>query len=221
MMFYGVKGLKKYIYISILFGVFALSGCAVEGTESEEIIKEVSPSLLNLSQEQKEDYYQKYVAVIEDINKEHDTDLKLEPITAFSDDYWVEVETFKKRTKERADISVVVSDNNERYHPASVPKTVTLEIGPNKERIIFEGAFDTQLNENTSKGRQLFSVFNGISSEAENSDGSWTQVGYTNSLLENGTLYVIEVTGKYSLNGILSTHNISLEFDCNKNGGVS
>lgn len=220
-MFYGVKGLKKYLYISILFGALALSGCADEGTDSKRITEEVSPSLLNLTQEQKEDYYQKYVTVIEDINAQHDTDLKLEPITSFSEDYWVEVETFKKRAKERAKISIVVSINNERYHPASVPKTVTLKIGPNKENIIFEGSFDTQLNENTPKGRQLFSVFNGISSETENSDGSWTQIGYTDSLMENGSIYVIDVSGKYSLNGILSTHSISLEFDCNKNGGIS
>lgn len=220
-MYYGVKGLKKYLYISILFGAFALSGCADEGTDNKKNTEEISPSLLNLTQEQKEDYYQKYLALIENINSEHDTGLMLEPITSFSEDYWVEVETFKKRANERADISIVVSKNKERYHPASVPKTVTLEIGPNKERIIFEGSFDTQLNENTSKGRQLFSVFNGISSEAENSDGSWTQIGYTNSLMENGSIYVIDVSGNYSQNGILSTHNISLEFDCNKNGGIS
>ena len=214
-----MKGLKKYLYISILSGAIAISGCADEGTDSKKITEEISPSLLNLTQEQKEDYYQKYLALIEDINSEHDTGLKLEPITSFSEDYWVEVETFKKRAKERVDISIVVSKNKERYHPASVPKTVTF--GPNKERIIFEGSFDTQLSENTSKGRQLFSVFNGISSEAENSDGSWTQIGYTNSLMENGSLYVIDVSGNYSQNGILSIHNISLEFDCNKNGGIS
>lgn len=130
-MLYGVKGLKKYLYISFLFGAFALSGCTDEGTDSKEMAEEVSPSLLNLTHEQKENYYQRYVAVIEDINAEHDTDLKLEPITTFSDNYWVEIETFKKRAKERADLLVVVSKNKERYHPASVPKTVTLEIGPN------------------------------------------------------------------------------------------
>lgn len=217
----GVKVLKKYLYISILFGALALSGCTDNEVDSKEITEDVSPTFLNLTQEQKEDYYQKYVAVIEDINAEHNADLKLEPITTFSDDDWVEVDTFKKRAKERADVSIAVSKNKERYHPASVPKTVTLKIGSKKENIVFEGSFDTQLNENTPKGRQLFSVFNGISSEAEDSNVKWNQYGNVALLKDDGATYLIEVSGNYSQYGIISTHTIPLEFDCDKNGGIS
>lgn len=213
--------LKKYLYISILFGAFALSGCTDDEVDSKEITEEVSPTLLNLTQEQKEDYYQKYVAVIEDINEEHNADLKLEPITTFFDDDWVEVDTFKKRAKERIDVSIAVSKNKERYHPASVPKTVTLKMGSKKENIVFEGSFDTQLNENTPKGRQLFSLFNGITSEAEDSNVNWNQYGNVALLKDDGATYLIEVSGNYSQYGIISTHTIPLEFDCNKNGGIS
>ena len=213
--------LKKYLYISILFGALALSGCTDDEVDSKEITEEVSPTLLNLTQDQQEDYYQQYVAVIEGINAEHNTELKLEPITTFSDDDWVEVDTFKERAKERADVSIAVSKNKERYHPAAVPKIVTLNMGSKKENIVFEGSFDTQLNENTPKGRQLFSVFNGISSQAENSKVNWNQYGDVALLKDDGATYLIEVSGNYSQYGIISTHTISLEFDCNKNGGIS
>lgn len=216
-----VKVLKKYLYISILFGVLVLSGCTNNDADSKEITEDVSPIFLKLTQEQKKDYYQKYVAVIEDINEEHNADLKLEPITTFSDEDWVEVDTFKKRVKERIDVSIAVSKNKERYHPASVPKIVTLKIGSKKENIVFEGSFDTQLNENTQKGRQLFSIFNGISSEAEDSNINWNQYGNVALLKDDGATYLIEVSGNYSQYGIISTHTIPLEFDSDKNGGIS
>lgn len=216
-----VKVLKKYLYISILFGALVLSGCTNNDADSKEITEDVSPIFLKLTQEQKDDYYQKYVAVIEDINEEHNADLKLEPITTFSDEDWVEVDTFKKRVKERIDVSIAVSKNKERYHPASVPKTVTLKIGSKKENIVFEGSFNTQLNENTQKGRQLFSIFNGISSEAEDSNINWNQYGNVALLKDDGATYLIEVSGNYSQYGIISTHTIPLEFDCDKNGGIS
>lgn len=237
-----VAMLKKTFYISILLGAFALSGCtndkddqkkiAAVSSPTEQLIasdnngntikKEVTaPIPLNLTQEQKEEYYQKYVAVIENRNAVSNVDLDLEPITAFLDEHWLEVADFEKLAKERASASIVVLNNQERYHPASVPKTVTLKMGSREANIIFKGSFDTQLNENTSKGRQLFSVFNGISSEAEDDNGSWTQLGYDESLVDSATVYDIAVGGKYSQSGIISSHIIELEFHCNKNGGIS
>lgn len=234
--------MKKYFYISILLGAFALSGCADDEVDNKEMTeessltkqskanntevnaaktKEAAPIPLNFTQEQKEDYYQKYIAVIRDLNEEHNAELKLEPINTFSDDAWVEVDTFKKRAKERIDVTIAVLKNKERYHPASVPKTVILKMGSKKENIVFEGSFDTQLNENTPKGRQLFSVFNGVSSEAEGSNVKWNQYGNVVLLKDNGATYLIEVSGNYSQYGIISTHTIPLEFDCDKNGGIS
>ncbi len=59
--------LKKYFYISILLGVFALLGCTddkVDTTKTEE----EAPILLNLTQEQKENYYNQYLEILEDIS---------------------------------------------------------------------------------------------------------------------------------------------------------
>lgn len=233
--------LKRYFYISILLGTLALSGCINDETDNTEATaeslatersrtinneanttktEEVEPIPLNLTQEQKEEYYQKYVAIIERVNAENNEDfeLELEPITDFLDEYWIEIENFEKLAKERANASIVVVENNERYNPMSVPKTVTLKIGSKEANIIFKGSFDTQLNENTSKGRQLFSVFNGISADV---NASWTQLGYEESLIDGNTVYKIAVGGKYSQSGIISSHIIEMEFHCDIYGGIS
>lgn len=241
----GVRMLKKYFYISILLGTWALSGCTNDEADNTEdtaeslateqsrainneanttkTTEEAAPIPLNLTQEQKEDYYQEYVAILEKVNAENseDFELELEHITEFLDEYWIEIEDFEKLAKERENTSIIVSENSELYNPMSVPKTVKLKIGSKETNIIFKGSFDTQLNENTPKGRQLFSAFNGISSQAADANGSWTQLGYDESLVDNETTYVIEVAGKYSQSGIISTHTMALDFYCNKNGGIS
>lgn len=91
--------LKKYFYISILLGTMALSGCtkneannteaSSESLDTEQSIainneanttktEEAALILLNLSQEQKEEYYQKYVAIINKVNAENNEDFELE-----------------------------------------------------------------------------------------------------------------------------------------------
>lgn len=228
--------LKKILYTSILIGAIALSGCANEEADSKEAavesstkkseanirnIEEATAIPLNLTQEQKEQYYQKYVAVIENINAVNDTELQLNPITAFLDEHWIEVKDFEKLAQERADASIVVLENKERYHPASVPKTVTLKMGSEKANIRFEGSFDTKHTFNIPGGGQLFSVYNGISSAAVDSHGNWNQFGNVALLKDDGATYLVEVSGNYSQNGIISTHTISLAFDCDKTGGIS
>lgn len=232
----------KYVYVSILLGAFALLGCTddelntknvtTESLPAEESIKnknevnttkivEVEPIPLTLTQDQKEEYYKKYVDIIEKINVKNKEEFKLElePITSFLDEHWLEVEAFEKLANERSNASIIVLENNQQYNPMSVPKTVKLQIGSKQTNIIFEGSFETQLNINQPDGRQLFSAFNSISSKSV--DGSWTQLGYNAVLINNQTTYVIEVGGKYSQSGLISTHTMSLEFNCNKNGGIS
>ncbi len=240
----GVGMLKKYFYISILLGAIALSGCTDDEDGSKEVTaesltteqstainnevnttktEEAAPIPLNLTQEQKEEYYQKYVAIIEKVNAENNEDfeLELEPITDFLDEYWFEVAEFEKLVKERAKASMIVLENNERYHPMSVPKTTKLQIGSKEVFITFTGSFNTQLNSAIPGGRQEFSVFDGISSEVADVDGSWIQLGYNDTLIDDRSTYVIDVAGKYSQSGIISTHAISLKFNCNKNGGIN
>ena len=176
--------LKKYFYVSILIGAITLSGCTDDEDDNEEMTAEsvnteqasainkeidttkvVEPIPLNLTQEQKEEYYKKYVNIVEKVNAENEEDftLELEPITAFLDDDWIEVEDFEKLAKERANATIVFLENNERYNPMSVPKTVKLQIGSKEANIIFNGSFDTRLSSNPSGARQIFYIFNSIS----------------------------------------------------------
>lgn len=183
----------------------------------------LSPVLLNLTQEQKEEYYQEYVSILEKVNKvfSGSPDLKLEPITEFLDEYWIKIDEFEKLAKERKNMSILVLENRESYNPMSVPKTVKFLIDSKETNINFKGSFETQLNSNTSKGRQEFSVFNSISSKAADGDGSWTQLGFNELLTDSGVTYVIDVGGEFSQLGIISTHTLALRFNCDENGGIS
>ena len=240
----GVGMLKKYFYVSVLLGSIALSGCTDDEDSSKVVTEEslnteksieinnkvnttkteeVAPIPLDLTQEQKEEYYQKYVAIIEKVNaiSEEDFTLELEPITALLNEHWIEVEEFEKLAKERANATIVVLENNERYNPMSVPKTVKLQIGSKEANIIFNGSFDTRLSSNPLGARQIFYIFNSISSEAADADGIWNQLGYEYSLVGDDTVYKVMVGGKYSQNGIISSHHIEMEFHGDENGGVS
>lgn len=77
--------LKKYFYITILLGAFALSGCTddkVDTTKTEE----EAPILLNLTQEQKEDYYIQYLQTHEKIIAEYPSaNMELKPLDKFRD----------------------------------------------------------------------------------------------------------------------------------------
>ncbi|MFS0576786.1 hypothetical protein AB1K83_14200 [Sporosarcina sp. 179-K 3D1 HS] len=240
--------MKKYLYTGILLGTIVLAGCSAnevteeqvpakeekveDVTNGQEVEVETSPDTdkeevvsvppLDLTQEQKENYYKEYVTLIELAKSEyHNAVLEIEPIDNFKDEDWVEIEEFEKRVEERANDKFVVSKNSDKYSPVSVPKIAKLYIGSNVTTINFKGSFETQLNSNTPGGRQLFSKFNSISSEIEGNDGSWSQTGHDSLLIDDGISYMIAVGGKYSENGIISFHNIELEFHCDKNGGIS
>lgn len=59
------------------------------------------------------------------------------------------------------------------------------------------------------------------SSVGEGNDESWTQIGYDSTLINDGVSYNIIVGGQYSQSGIISSHNIELEFNCDIYGGIS
>ncbi|MFJ8103206.1 hypothetical protein [Lysinibacillus sp. NPDC096212] len=224
--------MKKYIFAGALLGIFFLTGCVNEKTENvksskpstdeQTVEKEkiVAPTPLNLTQEQKEKYYKEYISLVEKVNEEYHENFEIEPISNFTDEYWVEGSDFKKMLKERVDASFIVLKNNDAYAPTSVPKTVEIHTGSKVAIISFEGSFDTQLNSNTTESRQLFSAMNSLSSKIENGSGNWIQKGYKYTIDADGRSYIITVGGKYSESGVSSSHLIDVEFYCNKNGGI-
>ncbi|MFJ7976643.1 hypothetical protein ACIQZI_13210 [Peribacillus sp. NPDC096379] len=236
--------LRKYLYAGILLGAIVLVGCVNEEMEIEktsesltdgqtveieslsdtnkaEEVVVVAPTLLDLTQEQKEDYYKEYVTTIEKVNSEYGANLEIEPIDEFLDEYWVEVEEFEKMVEDRAKAKIIVSKNTDTYAPDLVPKIARLHTGSNVRTISFSGSFETQLNSNTPEGRQLFSGMNSISSQVEGDDGIWIQTGYDYLTLDSGRSYSVIVGGKYSEKGVSSPCFVEIEFHCNKYGGIS
>ena len=122
--------------------------------------------------------------------------------------------------KERANASIVVEENSERYNPMLVPKTVKLRIGSKEETFIFKGSFDTKLSSNPLGARQIFYTLNSISSEVVDADGSWNRGGYEYSFVGDDTVYKVTVGGKYSQNGIISSYYIEMKFYGDENGDI-
>lgn len=115
--------LKKYLYTGILLGTIVLAGCSANEESKEQVMegitngqakefetlpdndKEevVSVTPLELTQEQKEDYYKQYIEIVKEINAEEGIiHLEVVPINEFKPEDWVEPEKFKQSAVERA-----------------------------------------------------------------------------------------------------------------------
>lgn len=113
--------LKKYIYIGVLMGAIFLAGCSEHAEEpvlkreeistekvnngqavevetfSDRDIKEVvSVTPLDLTKEQKEDYYKQYEEIVRKVNSEYNEDLELGPLEKFKPEEWVTPEYFEQ-----------------------------------------------------------------------------------------------------------------------------
>ncbi len=230
--FLEVKVLKKYLVTSIVVGAIFLTGCDKDEKASlplstsvdEQIIEKesvIAPVPLVLTLAQKEHYYKEYLAIVNQLNEKYGTSLKLDPITTFSADYWLELKDFEDMLKGRIDTSYVVIDNKEVFSPVKVPKFVELHMGSQQTIIRVDGSFDTQLSKDMPGGRQLFSVMHSLSSKIEQGEGNWTQTGYDPSIKDQGSAYNITIGGYYSYNGVSSPHIIEVEYYCNIYGGIT
>jgi len=227
-----VKVLKKYLVTGIVLGALFLTGCnnddeaaSPQSTSVDEQIKEKEPVMapvpLVLTLAQKEQYYKEYSTIVNQLNEEYGTGFKLDPITTFSADYWLELNDFEDMLKGRIDTSFVVVDNKEIFSPVKVPKLVKLHMGSHQTIIRVDGSFDTQLNKDIPGGRQLFSVMHSLSSKIEQGEGNWTQTGYDPAIKDQGSAYNITIGGYYSYNGVSSPHIIEVEYYCNIYGGIT
>lgn len=231
--------LKKYMFMGVVLGISFLTGyenekvdnttssktSAVEQKVEKETIatteKAHTPIPLVLTPTQKEQFYKDYTAIVHEFNGEYGTAFVIDPITTFTDEYWLGLRDFKEMLKGRIGTSSVVINNKEVYAPGLVPKLVELQMGSHKIAIRVDGSFDTQLNANTPDGRQLFSALHSLSSKIEQGNGKWKQTGYDPSVVDQGRAYSITVTGYYSFHGVSSPHNFDIIYYCNENGGIT
>ena len=118
--------MKKYLYVGALVGAIVLAGCSISeepedqvqekedvtnGQAVEDVIKEevVSVTPLELTQEQKEDYYKQYVEIVEEVMREYpDTTMEVVPFDEFKEEDWVEPEEFRQIAIDRTQLEFVV-----------------------------------------------------------------------------------------------------------------
>lgn len=178
---------------------------------------EVSASA-DLSDQQKE-YYNQYVEIVQDVMAQHEgVTLEVAPAEEFSPEDWVEPEEFKALATERANATIVFNEqqgNFTLFSSDSATKSVTVDSNGAVVGISIKGEFTTLL----SGGRQIFDGIDRITSWS--STGTWEQTGYTPKRLDGGRTYSITVGGKVTLNGLKSSHNITVEFYCSSTGVVS
>ena len=103
--------LKKYFYISILLGVFALSGCTDDKVDTTKTEEEEAPILLNLTQKQKEDYYNQYLEILEDIRVKYPSaNMEIKPLDEY--EHWIEPEELRESVIDFLENGVVYYNND-------------------------------------------------------------------------------------------------------------
>lgn len=202
----------KNALLSTAFGA-VLTVSLINGVSAES--KENS-----LSQNQKNKYYKQYSVIIDTVNKEHpEADLELVAKKDFKKADWVSPTRFKRIAEDRVGLTFEPSYNVAAKASVTKAKSKTINAKGTSVSIKITGSFDTVLRE--SAGRQFFSDVNWVKSADSTDKGVWSQTGYTPTLIDGGRTYDITVGGKYTQNGVSSTHNIPVEFYCSATGVVS
>ncbi|UNL87559.1 hypothetical protein [Priestia koreensis] len=209
-------------------GLFAISATAITlgalgaGAASASTAPKTAVTQKHeLTQKQKEGYYKKYAEIIKAVNAANPgKELTLVPFKQFKQEDWVTPEQFKKIATERVNMKLSVSKgSNKTYSMSSVTKTKSKTISSHgvSRSINVTGNFNTSYDQD--RRRNFFVSCNSITTKLEGT-GSWSVSGTTKELIDSGRTYAITIGGKYTLNGISSSHQLSLEFYCNADGSV-
>ncbi|MBU8881329.1 peptidase M56 [Bacillus sp. FJAT-29790] len=193
-----------------------------------------SAASLELTQEQKEEYYKQYAEIIEKaIDKKSGLSTELVPIEDFKESDWQEPQAFEKRIQagveaflatERETLAAVSTD----LKPAvtnpngETTKARYLYIPDIVIKIEVTAIFDTQLAED--KGRQLFSNVDAISTKLAgslvNRGAKWEQTFQKATILDGGRTYRIYIEGIFDYNGLTTEKAFTIEFDCDEFGNI-
>lgn len=178
-----------------------------------------SASANEVTQDQKESYYEQYVTIIDEVNAKYGTELEISALEEFKSEEWVKPSEFKQIAIDMANLKFVAASNDSSvitpFSTTSKTKSVSTTIKGVAVKVSITGSFNTQL----SNGRQLFGGINSLTSKADK--GTWSQTSYTPNLIDGGRTYAIYVGGKFTYNGISDTTNVYVEFYCSSTGVVS
>ncbi|MCL1699452.1 hypothetical protein MWJ95_03390 [Lysinibacillus sp. Bpr_S20] len=243
---------KKYLHVGILLTTFVFMGCnekleTEEQGKKEEIkispvnqatvdnavsdINEERPKTpLKLSQEQKKEYHNQYVKIIDKVNQQKlGMQLGVSPIDEFKAADWVEPEVFANRIQKQVDAfleeerkALAAMTKNKNQDATEVSGGWALEkyiyVAGIVTRLEIIVDFETQYSE--SRNGQVFAGINKISTQvAKGSEGTWEQTSYKASLLDDQT-YSIRIEGIHHNNNLSTDKLFTIEISCDKFGKI-
>ncbi|GLC88466.1 hypothetical protein [Lysinibacillus piscis] len=193
--------------LTALFAIFVVFGMTGKASVAE------------LTQTEKEAYYQKYVSIVQETNDKYETYLEISSIEEFTVEDWKTPDEFKKIVTDMATQKWVAVPNDKNmvspFATTSGSKTVTKYLAGVSVIITVNGSFNTILSE----GRQVFSpTINSLTFSANK--GTWAQLAYTANMIEGGRTFLIDIGGKFTYNGVSESKNIAVQFNCSSTGIV-
>lgn len=118
--------MKKNRLVSIVLSIFMVLSMGIPAFAGE---KPMTPG--------QQELYQKYELIVEEVSKEYGLDyIKLEPISEFQDDYFVQVEEFEKNLRQGCEDSLKISleeDKSDVEQPSSNPRAAAVKEAENTE----------------------------------------------------------------------------------------
>ncbi|MCG7344574.1 hypothetical protein MHZ92_10535 [Sporosarcina sp. ACRSL] len=196
--------------------------------EEKEIPFDRNEGLTPITEEQKQQYYQQYIKIVEKVmEKKTGLTLGVPPIEELKD--WVEPAEYEKMVEsmvesflatEREVLAAVSTDLKPAVtHPNGETTKATYLYFPDIVRgIEVTAIFDTQYN--ADKNRQLFSNVDAISTKLTPGNGTWEQTLQQATLLDGGRTYSIYIEGLFHLNNITSEKAFTIEFHCDEFGNI-
>lgn len=203
---------------------------------SDELFEDRPKKILNLTDEQKQDYYEQYQKILDEANAlKLGTHWGLSPIEEWEDSYWVTPEEFEKSVQEWIDAYLEIErekvakastnlKNAKTENGITTKGTFIYMSGVFKE-IEVSAEFETQYNEELN--RQVFSGVNHVSTELVfKTNGRWEQTNYEATILDGGRTYSIRIEGIYTMkysNGYEHSYEkaFTMEFTCDEVGNIS
>ena len=189
-----------------------------------------SSSLIPVSEEQKKQYYEQYVRIVEwAMAQKAGISIGVSSMEEFKESDWVEPKEFEERIRnivdghlatEREKISAMSTTSNQAVtnRDGSTTKTTYIYFSDMLKAIEVTGNFNTKYS--TDHNRHLFVAADNISTALASSQGTWEQKSYQASLLDGGRSYSIRIEGIFELNNIAIEKAFTIEFSCDEDGGI-
>ena len=242
--------MRNYLYVGMLLITFILTGCNDKVETEEQVKKEetkISPDnlatedetesekntepILNLTQEEKEEFHKQYVISVEKVNQQKlGMQLGVSSIDEFKAEDWVEPNVFEKRIQDQVDSfleeerkALAAIQTGENQDVIQVSGWCSLEkyiyVAGLLTRIEVVGIFETQYSE--SRKGQVFAGINNLSTQvAKGSKGTWEQTSYTASLIDDSQTYRIVIEGIHHFNNLSIDKLFTIELSCDEFGNI-